>query len=241
VLRELFAIRDLNLRVAEIGAITSSQMDLVVRRIDEAMGATSVGEDGTEWRVDDKEAVKRVADEMYRQARTFVGAGFPTYCRLKVEAAGRRLADEVAERFVYPYDSSRSSFVRAAIAAWARGQDEWRQPDPEQLLRLLGPVDVPYRERRLLFILAGVNVFYGRLDQGDDGPPREDLDALKTAAWDLLEQLRRIPGEVVRDVRAEDVAFLAPGSVDAARFGSPDAFATKHDSRLPCTVHLLPR
>ena len=195
ILRELEDLRDLNLRVAELGSIAKLQMDQVSVAIDQAWDAATAGTSAAStpsqaWSIDDPAGVKRLAASMNASVPQFVGAGFSAYCRLKVEAAGHRLADEIVARFVYPPGSSRSSFVRAAISAWARGHVEWQQPDPTRMMELLGPVDVPYRERRLMFILAGINRLYARVDTGGNAPkPQEpgraedpDLAAARRAA-----------------------------------------------------------
>jgi hypothetical protein len=171
--------------------------------------------------------VQRLSDEVHARTRELLGASLPSYCRLKVEAAARRLADEVAARFVYPPDSSRTSFVRAAIGAWARGTDEWTDPDPTRLLQMLGPVDLPYRERRLLFLLAGINELYPAVGAGAGGPTRADLDGLKARAWDFLAELRSLPGRVIERMDVE-TGFLSSTSIDPLLLASPEQFAEQH-------------
>ncbi len=250
ILRDLEDLRDLNLRIAELGSVATLQGDQVSRVVEQAWDAVAppapppdasgTSEAAPEapaspttpdqaWSIEDPADITALADQLYAEAPHFVGAGFPTYCRLKVEAAGARLADEVVERFVYPPGSSRSSFVRAAISAWARVQVEWQQPDPTRLMELLGPVDVPYRERRLMFVLAGVNRLYGEVDTRPDAPRRASLDALKTQAWQLLEQLRAAPRLAMGAVTDSQLAFLGADLSDEAVFGNPEVFGTEHD------------
>jgi len=234
ILRELETLRDLNVRIAELGSIAALQMDQVSLAIDQAWEAatanTSGGAPSQAWDIDGPEDVRRLAESMHARTAQFAGAGFPGYCRLKVEAAGQRLADEIVARFDYPPGSSRSSFVRAAFSAWARGQVEWRQPDPAQLMDLLGPADVPYRERRLMFILAGINALYPRVDKGAESPTRPALDALKTQAWQLLEELRGAPAEAVAAVTDPAAAFLGADLSEEALFANPEEFAAEHDA-----------
>jgi patatin-related protein len=227
VLRDLLALRDLNLRIAEVGAIARSQLPVVTALLDEVLPPDRTEED-LSWVVNGKDAVQAVFGAVHERARAALGAQYPVYCRLKVEAAARRLADEIAHRFVYPPDSSSSSFVRAALGEWARGQDEWTDPDPTRLVELLGPVDIPYRERRLLFLIAGVNELYGAVGSGDGAPQRGDLDQLKGRAWDLLEQLRRRPGEVVEELDRTGISFLSDTGIGGRRLDRPAAFAEEH-------------
>jgi patatin-related protein len=244
ILRDLVALRDLNVRIEEVGAIAELQMTQVMATIEAAWdAATSHGGDTTTggrplprtaWSIDDPEDVRRLSDSLYASAPQLTGAGFATYCRLKVDVAGQRLADEIADRFVYPPGSSRSSFVRAAIGAWARGHVEWSDPDPTRLMELLGPVDVPYRERRMLFVLAGVSALYPLVDQagpdGSRGPRRADLDALKATAWQLLEDLKIAPRDAVAAVPDELVGFLGGDLTDEGTLGSAEEFGAAHDA-----------
>jgi patatin-related protein len=226
VLRDLTALRDLNTRIAEVGAIATSQMDAVQHLMDELL--PEIADDGTRWVMKDLKQVQDLSDAVHKEAKALLGAGFPTYCRLKTEAAARRLADEISVRFVFPPDSSRTSFIRAAIGEWARGREEWADPDPTRLMALLRPADVPYRERRLQFLLAGVNALYANVGAGPDAPLRQDLDALKSRAWDLLEDLRSVPGEVVGRVPKEAFAFLSTDELDENLLADPRVFAEKH-------------
>ena len=149
-----------------------------------------------------------------------------------MDEVGRRLADEIAAHYAYPADSSRSSFVRAAITAWAHEQPQWRDADPTALLALLGPVDVPYRERRLLFTLAGINDLYTRV--GDlAGPARATLDGYKKIAWQLLTTLRSVPGDVVGDLAAQGyLDFLGDELSDADVYADPAVYAGDHRQQL---------
>jgi patatin-related protein len=242
ILRDLVALRDLNVRIAEVGAIAELQMVQVMTAIDAAWDAAirSSNDDvdrplpQTAWSIDDPQDVRRLSDALYASAPQLTGAGFSTYCRLKVDVAGERLADEIANRFVYPPGSSRSSFVRAAIGAWARGHVEWSDPDPTRLMELLGPVDVPYRERRMLFVLAGVNALYPLVDQprpdGTRGPRRAELDARKAPAGQLLEDLKVAPREAVTAVPDDLVAFLGGDLTDEGTLGSAEEFGAAHDA-----------
>ncbi len=231
ILRELEALHDLNARIAELAAVAELQMDQVGTAIERAWttAAETTGTAADAWSIDHPRDVRALADQLYASVPAFIGAGLATYCRLKVEAAGERLADEVVARFVYPPGSSRSSFVRTAVSAWGRARVEWQDPDPARLQQLLGPVDVPYRERRLMFVLAGLASLYAEVDHRPQ-PRRADLDAMKTTAWELLEQLRAAPRQAVGAVSDEVVGFLGADLSDEAVFSNPQAFAREHDA-----------
>lgn len=234
ILRDLFTLRDLNVRVGDIGAIAAMQMDQVAAAIQSAWSmrrdAPATADGRGVWDIDSPADVSLLADTIHDNATHFVGAGYPTYCRLKVEEAGRRLADEISQRLVYPPDSSRSSFVRAAISAWARGRITGGKLDNEMLMQLLGPVDVPYRERRLMFIQLGINALYDVCGGETGQPRRQQLDELKRQAWTLLDNLRRAPSEVVGASLDEAVRFLGEDLTDEMTFLDPRQFATEHDT-----------
>jgi predicted acylesterase/phospholipase RssA len=245
ILLELLKLRDMNWRISQVGAIADSQMSEVLKEIRRAV-AVGLGDEAGEAAdgeptdgeptdgvpalvaIDSKDRVKAVSKAMHQRAETVLGPAWATYQRLKVEAAGRRLADDVAHRLVYPPDSGRSSFVRTAIGAWARLRPEWTDPNPAQLVALLGPVDIPYRERRLMFLLAGVNSLYARPDDDAPGPSREELNRLKGQAWSLLEDLRTIPRDVVAAVPDEAIRFLTAEAIDARILDNPERFARMH-------------
>ncbi len=240
ILRDLEDLRDLNVRVAQLGAIAAQQMDQVSAAIDEAW-TQATGSPNQPWSIDDPDDVRRLADSMYAQAREFAGAAFTTYCRLKVEAAGERLADEIVARFVYPPGSGRTTFIRAALAAWARGRIEWREPDPSRLLQMLGPVDVPYRERRLMFILAGINALYSVADSGPHSPRRTELDALKAKAWELLDDLHAAPRDAVGAVTDSSGRLLGRGPQRRRGVRQSRGVRGRARRRLHRALHDLPR
>jgi len=143
---------------------------------------------------------------------------------------GQRFAEEIARNFTYPPDSSRASFLRSAIFAWASNRSDWKSLDTTALMQFFGPVDIPYRERRLLFILAGINDLYAQINlDRSTGPDRASLNALKTKAWDLLEKLRLAPQTASKGAH-EYAGFLSHQALnDATLLSDPRTFAAKHD------------
>ncbi|HEV2891095.1 MAG TPA: patatin-like protein [Frankiaceae bacterium] len=230
-LRELTTLRDLNLRIESIGTIASSQMMQVSERIKEMWHQTRASIEGMEdtevWDIDNGVHVEKLADCVYEGAEKFLGAGYQAYQRLKVEAATRVFADALTRRFVYPPESNRTTFVRAALSAWTSMRIGEGPLDKYKVDEVLGPVDVPYRERRLMFIVAGINDLYGV----EGGPPRADLDTLKTEAWALLDLTRGAARAAVDAAAAEGrLDFL--DIQEAAAFEDPKTFAEKENERL---------
>jgi len=218
ILRDLIALRDLNLRIAEVSSITEIQMGAVQAMLNDAVAATSA-EPLT------KATFQAVSDTAHQQAAARLGAGYATYLRLKLQAALRRLAGEVGHSLDYAPDGRRDSFLRATVGAWAEGLPQWSAPDPAGLIAMLEKADVPYRERRLFFLLAGINALYPAVGAGPKAPERGQLDALKGRAWSLLEELRTVPRDVVGGA---DLGFLDWTPADVAVLGDPQVFAEKN-------------
>ena len=233
VLRELLTIRDMNTRIREVAAITDSQMEQVNGILETAWSAVpksaAASADTMVWSATDREDVRNLSDVMHQEAKDRTGLAYRGYCLLKAEEASRRLADEVAQHFRYPPDASRSSFVRSAVAAWLHRRDDWAAADPSALTDFFRALDLPYRERRLLFILAGINRLYGspRLST-ESRMARASLDHLKGTAWQLLERLRQASRDVVADLNPEVRRFLDEASLDAPTIVTdPEEFAVR--------------
>jgi patatin-related protein len=227
VLRDLFGLRDLNARIAEIGDIARLQEQDVRETLDEVLNQVT-DQDGTKDQVEwttKQTAFLEISKRMHEQSQARLGAGFLSYSRLKLLASATRLADEIAINGVQPPDSTQSSFVSATLSTWVRSQTYWAGQPPEALADALQLVDLPYRERRLRFLLQGVNDLYQH--RGEDAPPRQDLNNLKREAWRLLDQLRSVPSQVVRDM-AEETRFLAVDRIDPIVLDNPQDFTDLH-------------
>jgi hypothetical protein len=171
-----------------------------------------------------KAVFQAISDRAHATAAERLGAGYGTYVRLKMQATVRRLADEVTHELEYAPGGRRASFLAATAGAWTRGLQQWKRSDPTGLIDMLKPADMPYRERRLYFLLAGVNALYPAIGAGPRAPQRAQLDALKGRAWTLLDQLRTVPGDVVTGAR-ELLDFLTWTATDPVVLADPEAFA----------------
>jgi patatin-related protein len=244
IVKELLQLRDMNGRIAEVSAIVDSQMSYVlgeIARALSALGSDAAGADGppTPPAVSGsanvaqlmgalpKSDVQQLSNTLHSQATTALGRAWSTYQRLKFEATVHRLASEVAQRFGLPAGSGRASFIDAAIIAWARHHPAWTADDGVALSALLRPTDAPYRERRLRFILAGINEMYPKANDGAS-TLREDLGSLKAAVWSMLEDLREGTTTVVQHVPDGTVNFLDFTPDDPAILANPQDFATAH-------------
>jgi patatin-related protein len=228
VLRELLGIREMNTRIGAIGAIAASQQNQVNAVISHAWERTNPSNATSPWDMHDQKSVQALSEQVHEGVKQQIGLNYAGYCLLKAEVAGRRFADELAKNFAYPPTSNRTSFLRSAIAAWASNRSDWKNLDTTALMQFFGPIDIPYRERRLLFILAGVNDLYSQADlDPPSGLDRACLNALKTKAWDLLEKLRRAPQTAAKGAR-KYAGFLDHQTLnDATLLSDPRTFAAK--------------
>ena len=240
ILRDLVGLRDMNAQIGEVSAITDSQERYVHDQLRAAFGAVfaaaaapakSPEQNGTSAK---EYGLQALSDTMYKQAQQSLGPAWYTYERLKFEATIERLGKEVARRFGYPSQSGRASFIRTTLVAWARTEPAWREPyltdgADSKLSMLLRPTDAPYRERRLLFILAGISAMYTAGPGGRPIAPRADLDLLKTTAWNMLEALRKGVTAVVKDLDAAE--FLEFDEQSQEILANPAEYARINNSR----------
>ncbi|MDT5134947.1 MAG: hypothetical protein QOE41_4258 [Mycobacterium sp.] len=248
IVLDLLKLRDMNWRIAAVAAVADRQMDYVQRQIAEARKAMSPGvgagvprasaeyaqaataETLTELKagLTNTEDVQELSNKMHKRAELALGPAWETYQRLKFEATARRLAVELEKRFKLPHKSARASFGRAAVLAWAQGTEEWMEGG-DALSDQLRATDVPYRERRLMFIIAGINELYPNEHTEGTPPPREALDSLKAAAWGVLTGLRATTRGVVEGLPDETVTFLS--SIDnKTLLKNPEDFAKDYDT-----------
>lgn len=233
ILRDLLALRDMNARIGEVAAIADLQQEQVRAAIEEAWGSrpgAAASDVELPWDITDLADVAELAAAFHRRAESFVGAGFPAYNRLKVEAAAASLAIAVARRFGDAAGSPRAHLVEAVLGVWTRARVQEKLTE-DQLLALLGPVDLPYRQRRLMFLLAGINSRYAHVGQ-PGAPTRAQLDALKSTAWTMLDQLNVAAATAVSELDPKVVDFLGPDLSVEELFADPDGFAAKHDEDL---------
>jgi patatin-related protein len=204
ILTELTKLRDMNWRIAEVAAIAEQQEAYVEERTNVAMlgmmtdASLQKMEQATTTELVDEltatsglppdDVIRDVSDRVYDSAQKSLGATWSTYQRLKFEAVLNRLADEINESLGNPKPSAKAGFVAATLIAWGRQHPAWRHGNTKALGELLRDSDMPYRERRLMFILARINDLYGMDD--DARPPVGDIDALKAKVWSMIAEIR---------------------------------------------------
>lgn len=180
------------------------------------------------------------AGAVYDSVPKIVGPlNYRTYGQLKMQQIMERLACDVATQLSFPAGSSQAGFLRSAFVEWVHVQPEWDAPDPT-VQNWLGPLDLPYRERRLEFIIAGINELFdratrARVSNEDLGatPSREQLATLKKDAWNLLLEERAKSAEAVAAVPSAVTAFASSRDLGQQELlTDPSIWAAKHEQHI---------
>ncbi|GLE50743.1 patatin-like protein [Mycobacterium montefiorense] len=245
ILLDLLKLRDLNWRIDEVGALAERQMANVQDEIAAArmsilakhgnlvenwtnfeQRTTPVAINALTKQLRAPDDIQELSDAMHARAEGALGLSWQTYQRLKFDAAIRRLAGEFLEELSFPQKSAQGSFICAAFMAWVRRHPDWKTGE-RGLSTVLRAIDVPYRERRLMFILAGINALYRGDGATRQPPPRSDLDEMKQTAWSILDRLRGDVRAAVHDLSAANVDFLRLID-DETMLALPDTFVKSH-------------
>jgi patatin-related protein len=252
ILDDLTRLRDFNERVTHVADLTAISFEEVHKELEQLAGELLADEPPT------AAAVGQRMGAVHDLARDRAGAAYLSYVQLKLQVVSRWLADLVAAAFAYPPESSHASFVRAVMREWM--QHHYRiRPGDRELQRqtdFLDRFDIPYRERRLRFVIRGLNDLYATrpadraegsgepqggapVDREGSGEPQGDapvdraaLDQAKSELYDFLGRLHDAsdPAEVRAAVGDPPFHVLNAEQlaawVDADR--SPDKFREEH-------------
>lgn len=199
LLEDLVKLRDLNEEIEGVASIARDRREDVAKLVDTHFSAFG-------WPLDFQTLRGRVIPALQHEAREHAGDTYPTYQQLRLRAVAHWLADLIIGRSGYPADASQASFIRSVMLAWLLESQDWPADAGQQSGAAAGggdailasrehcltALDIPYRQRRMDFVIAGINELYGR--------SREDrvrLGKFKEAAHKLLADLRRRPREAL--------------------------------------------
>jgi patatin-related protein len=186
ILDDLVEVGALNERVRRIGDIVRTSWDTVAEHVREITGPlTEIPTDPRDPQL--AEIRKRTEDEARRSA----GFSYATYVRLKISGVVDRYAETACGVCDLPADSTHALLVRSVLRCWAEKRglfDEHVDPSPEQL-EFLRTFDLAYAERRLRFVIDGVNHLYAGAGT-ENYPEREEIDRVKKRLWDAVGTLR---------------------------------------------------
>jgi patatin-related protein len=184
ILDDILAVGSLNERVRRVRDVVESSFDEVRGDVTAVVGADL----GT-GPAPDLSVVAGWQSDIHDRAREYAGHTYETYLRIKVSDAVDALAAAACDACDYPPDSDHAALVRGVYRAWAAGHGLFdlnrHTPVDAPPLQFLKAFDLGYGERRLQFVIAALNWWY---KQG--GPPRPQLDAVKSRLWDAVILLR---------------------------------------------------
>ena len=186
ILDDLVEVGALNERVRRIRDIIETSWDTVEKRVREIAGPLpEIPNDPSDPKL--AEIRKRTEEEARRSA----GFSYATYVRLKISGVVDRYAETACSVCDLPADSTHALLTRSVLRHWAEERKLFEQsidPTPQQL-EFLQTFDLGHGERRLRFVIDGLNHLYPHA--GTEGyPEREQIDAAKGRLWEAVGTLR---------------------------------------------------
>jgi patatin-related protein len=233
IIDDLARVRAFNERVAYIADLTKTnypQIEAALHEIDEDLRRGEL----------DQANLGQVMTAMNQRARQRLGSGYVSYIRLKLQGIANDVADIVAGAYAYPPDSGQASFVRTVMLAMiAHRFPADRAEVTDALVRFLRTFDLAFTDRRLRFVIQGVNDAY-RQDDPRLGPldpgRREQLDTVKSELYAKLEELWEVvtPAAIRGGVGREPFGLFDEEQLaePVRREVSPQQFAEEHRVQL---------
>jgi len=235
LVRDLDDLQQLNQTISSVGAITSDlqqRVDVELRSITGPSGTTHPS----------REDIQAWSSAVHARVPAVAGTvNIATYQRLKVAAVADMLGIDLAGALGYPPGSQPADFIRSVFTVWFSRPDSLPIHTAGELAELLGDVDLPYRERRLRFLISGVNRLFSQPQAGVSATSLRDL---KGRAWAVLNALLDFRAAAARSLNGDPTAFLTSSALVEL---SPAAFVDAHvddlsdlSDRLPAQTPRLP-
>ena len=178
ILDELTSLRRFNQRVADVRRVLAPYLAHLPDVLTPLAGLLDAAT------APDRQTMSDAMTKVHQQARQDLGATYSTYLRLKLRGVQDALAGALSTAFAFPPESSQADFVRAVVGEW---QDAHFGHDPstEEGLAYINKTDVPYRVRRLRFVVQGVNELYPTTEPAQ----RTQLDHAKHELYLAIDRL----------------------------------------------------
>jgi patatin-related protein len=236
LLSDILEVNHHNERVRRIRDIIETSFDPIRARIEQMIGTELTGltqqqtpGELVEWRT-------RINED----AQATAGFAYATYIRSKVSGVVDSFARTICRLGDFPVDSNQAALVGGVVHAWAgtrlyREFDDGRKAPVDDLVAFLRTFDLPYRARRLRFVIDGLSWWYA--DVGKAGyPTRKELDEGKAALWHARQVIvdamdgRRLLTNLTADV----LGLFAQAPIDAWIDGGrgPEEYAAERADEL---------
>jgi len=195
VFDELSWVRRYNRRVRRIRAGVEAARPQISEKVRQ-LGRRSLE------RVAKPNDVAKLREAANAEAALEGGFAYEAYVRQKMESVIDFVADLLAELAGFQPESPEADAVADLLGRWCRANDvlisDGPLPIADNVLRRKPPpwvrfmlqFDLPFRSRRLLFVIRQLNMTYAEIDQDDDGPTPVDFNALKGALYDVSALMR---------------------------------------------------
>jgi patatin-related protein len=240
IVDNLARIRAFNERVAYIADLTQTNYP----QVEAALHETDQDLQGGEL---SRANIGHVMAAMNQRARQRLGSGYASYTRLKLQGIANDVADIIARAYAYPPESGQASFVRTVmLAAVAKRFPPERAEAIDALVGFLRTFDLAFTDRRLRFVIQGVNDAY-RQDDPRLGPldpdRRQQLDMVKAELYARIEGLWAVvsPDSVQAGVGREPFGLFDEEQLaePVRREVSPQQFAHDHSAQLDALLDRL--
>jgi patatin-related protein len=183
---EIWNLNTLNRRIQRINDAVEASAPLVDRLVHE------VGETNGLALVAGAETLEAWRRAVNAHAVTLELAGYASYVGFKLRSMADDLATHICSELNYPGDSGHALFVRNILQAWMtrRGLLPITQTITAEQTQFLKLFDIGFRGRRLRFLIREINNLYPRARKSIARPTIEDLDNMKHALYDLMDDYR---------------------------------------------------
>lgn len=172
-----------------------------------------------------------IENALTKVAASELGNSLEGYQQLRLQAIAAHLANIITRTFKYSKESGAAVFIREVLRAWALEQGNNVSYSVEDLKDFFDAYDVPYRERRLLFLIQGLNELYTS-GNGD----RALIDNAKAKVYDALEALDTLPDTQECTAMGADLfgrkVLTEPDVLDPRKYAAEKA--VELDSFLAC-------
>jgi patatin-related protein len=237
ILDDLLELRAYNSRVEQVHGVVAAAFKWVE---DEVLGDARSGEERT---------VADVTHDTWRRdvnerAAELCGPAYVAYARLKLRAVVETFAAIAAAACGYPPESNQAFFIQDVLVRWAEDRDDLLGAPASKALSeaqraFLRSFDLGYSQRRIRFVIRGINDLYATVEATPAAPNRVDLNAAKEKLYALHAEVDGvIAGRGLDELAGAVRGVFGNGAIEKALDDAGDldravrAFAAREASRL---------
>lgn len=185
ILDDLLRVQEHNERVRRMQDVIEANFDRVAGLIDPIVSDDTLSGQPEQWPWDEWN------DKVNAVVTANAGMPHATYLRLKIAAVLGGFAQAICTICNYPDESNHAALVRAAVDCWGASEglyDRSSAEPTEKQIRFLRAFDLGFMRRRVRFVIAALNWWYGSV--GTDGfPTRQELDRGKALLYENIATL----------------------------------------------------